>query len=174
MKIKLILFITLLLITLFTGIYISEYKDVYFTSEKYQFHIGRISPEGAVQLDSIKNYNGQSIVGYWSSSAPEIYKGSKYQFKKNILANYDGEHYSDFGYLNYRFYINDKGKVIMYKINPMNMNLESSKMNDSLISDITKLVIQKKHWYPILEEETTYYMHLTFKIENGEITEIIP
>lgn len=147
---------------------------MYFYPEKYPYHIGRISTEGSVQLDSIKKYKGKSIVGYYSSSAPKIFKGSKYQFRQNVLKQFNGDQYTDTGYLNYRFYINDKGKVIMYKVNEMNLDLQPSKLNDNLVDDLTKIITQEKHWFPFTGKDITYYMHLTFRIENGKITEIIP
>ena len=62
----------------------------------------------------------------------------------------------------------------MYKVNEMNLDLQPSKLNDNLVDDLTKIITQEKHWFPFTGKDITYYMHLTFRIENGKITEIIP
>ena len=40
--------------------------------------------------------------------------------------------------------------------------------------ELITLSLKKDNWNPFSEEDLNYYMHLTYRIENEKITEIIP
>ena len=146
--------------------------------EKYTNRIGYIHPKNAVKLDTIEKYEEGTLYGFYSSSAPEIYLGSKYRFEKYIFENYENKGYTDDGYLNLRFYINEKGSVFKYEVNELNLNLEQNDLNDGLVNQLVSLSLRDENWHAFHHghdhESYNYYMYLLFRIENGNIKAIIP
>ena len=142
-------------------------------NEIHKVRVGYIE-KSEVEFDSIKEYAKESIYGTYSSTAPRIYKGSKYQFKKHILENYTAEAFDDNGYLVLRFYINHMGEVFLHDTIELNHAYEALDLNDSLVNQLTAISFRKENWNPFGDNKNNYYMHLTYRIENGKITEIIP
>tara|TARA_B110000285_G_scaffold40366_1_gene44138 strand:+ start:121 stop:648 length:528 start_codon:yes stop_codon:yes gene_type:complete len=172
-KIKFLLFL-IPFVTLFVATYLGyeNYKSKK-PNEIDKVCIGYIE-KSEVKFDSIKEYAKESIYGTYSSTAPRIYKGSKYQFKKHISENYTSEAFDDNGYLVLRFYINHKGEVFLHDTIELNHAYEAFDLNDSLVNQLTALSFRKGNWNPFGDNKNNYYMHLTYRIENGKITEIIP
>lgn len=107
--------ISLLLFGISLGYFGNNYYLTYLKKDPYPYRIGYIYNFTA--LDSVERHAHKSLKGFYASSAPEIYKGSKYQFKKRVLKAYKAEKYHDNGYLNLRFYISNTGKVWLYETN---------------------------------------------------------
>ena len=80
-KIKTLLFI-IPFVTLLVASYLGyeNYKSKK-PNEIHKVRVGYIE-KSDVEFDSIKEYVKESIYGTYSGTAPRIYKGSKYQFKK--------------------------------------------------------------------------------------------
>ena len=172
-KIKLLLFL-IPFVTLLVATYLGyeNYKSRK-PDEIHKFRIGYIE-KNEVEFDSVKKYAKESIYGTYSSTAPRIYKGSKYQSKKHISENYTSKAFDDNGYLVLRFYINHKGKVFLHDIIELNRAFEAIDLNDSMVNQLTTLSFRKENWNPFGDNKNNYYMHLTYRVENGKITEIIP
>lgn len=172
-KIKFLLFLVpFAMLSVATYLGYKNYKNKK-PEEIHKVRIGYIE-KNEVEFDSIKEYAKESIYGTYSSTAPRIYKGSKYQFKKYILKNYTSELFDDNGYLVLRFYINHKGEVFLHETIELDHAYEAFDLNDSLVDQLTALSFRKENWNPFGDNKSNYYMHLTYRIENGEITEIIP
>ena len=172
-KIKFLLFL-IPFVTLFVATYLGyeNYKSKK-PNEIIKVRIGYIE-KSEVEFDSIKEYAKELIYGTYSTTAPRIYKGSKYQFKKHISENYTSEAFDDNGYLVLRFYINHKGEVFLHDTIELNHSYEAFDLNDSLVNQLTALNFRKENWNPFGDNKNNYYMHLTYRIEDGKITEIIP
>lgn len=119
------------------------------SKETYSHRIGYIDPDNAILLDSLEKYAAQSLSGYYHNSAPDIYNGSKYEFKNYIHQNYKNRKYTDNGYVNLRFYLNEKGSVFMYEVNELNLDLELSDINDDLVNQLISLSFRDKNWTAI-------------------------
>ena len=172
-KIKFLLFLVpFAMLSVATYLGYKNYKNKK-PEEIHKVRIGYIE-KNEVEFDSIKEYAKESIYGTYSSTAPRIYKGSKYQFKKHILKNYTSELFDDNGYLVLRFYINHKGEVFLHETIELDHAYEAFDLNDSLVDKLTALSFRKENWNPFGDNKSNYYMHLTYRIENGKITEIIP
>ncbi len=172
-KIKFLLFLVpFAMLSVATYLGYKNYKNKK-PEEIHKVRIGYIE-KNEVEFDSIKEYAKESIYGTYSSTAPRIYKGSKYQFKKYILKNYTSELFDDNGYLVLRFYINHKGEVFLHETIELDHAYEAFDLNDSLVDQLTALSFRKENWNPFGDNKSNYYMHLTYRIENGKITEIIP
>jgi len=144
------------------------------SSDDYAQMVGYIDPEKA---DYTENYSlcGESgLYGYYHSSAPDIYKGGKFTFREMILNGYENNGYEDSGYLNLRFHINCRGEVGNLEVNELNPDLGKSDMSDELVAQLVKLTVSSDNWELFGGGDNNYYMYLNFKIEDGEIIEILP
>ncbi|MEO1485430.1 MAG: hypothetical protein AAFU57_06775, partial [Bacteroidota bacterium] len=84
--------------------------------------------------------------------------------------------YTDSGYLNIRFVINCEGVAGRYIIHENNLDLEPTPLNPDMVEQIFELTAQLKQWNPNVIRGNIWdsYMYLSYRIENGEITEILP
>jgi len=146
-KIKLLLFL-IPLAKLLVATYL-DYED-YKNKKPDEIHkvcVGYIG-KSEVEFDSVKEYAKESIYGTYSSTAPRIHKGSKYQFKKYILENFTSEAFDDNGYLVLRFYINHMGEVFIHDTIKLNHEYEALVLNASMVNQLTALSFRKGNWNP--------------------------
>lgn len=134
-----------------------------------------INPEEALLNDNFKVCNKKYILQYYNTSGLP-YPDGKNGFRNYINLNYENRNYSDSGYLNIRFIINCEGKSGRFIIHENDLNLEPKQFNKELKQQLFNLITEIKQWNPIFlyEENRDSYMYVSFRIENGKITEIIP
>jgi hypothetical protein len=157
-----------------------QFKGKYnINKEKYPNHIGYIDTKNTLYTSNFELCDEGGLIGYYSSSAPDIFKNSKYRFRDYIQQNYFNKGYTDNGYLNLRFHVNCHGNVGNVEVNQLNENYEKTQMNTDLVEQLIALTIQENNWqvrYHPDDSTKTFnqYMYLLYKIENGNVTEIIP
>ena len=134
-----------------------------------------IDPEIALLNDGFEVCNENFILQYYNPERATYSKG-KNELRKFVLSNYTNNNYTDSGYLNIRFVINCKGEAGRYIIHENNLDLEPQKLNTELVNQLFKITSNLKNWNPnfVRNEYRDSYMYLSYRIENGEITEIIP
>lgn len=161
---------------LIVGIFLGKAWKKNDTPKRYHKRVGHISPPAETL-----NKNTEPILDYYrgayhtfSSAAPKIYKGSKHQFRKKILEKFNAQNYTESGYLTLRFFINPQSQVILHEIIEMDLDLIQTNLDDKMVEEIQKLSFDPENWDPYIDENHNYYMHLTYRIENGQITEITP
>lgn len=153
-----------------------RFQDKYpVDTEKYAHPVGYIDPSNVIQPNKDFELCGNGrLIGFYQSAAPKIYKGTKLMFRKSILSNFKNNGFKDSGMLNLRFHINCNGQVGNIEINELNNDFEKTDFTQGLVDQIIKLVSQKAHWETFAGGDHNYYMYLNFKIEDGDIIEIIP
>jgi len=155
------------------GILLPKYQNSF--DRIHKGHIGYLAPENPDVSDNYERCSDKLPVGFYHSTAPYIYKGGKPAFKKYIQDNFSGKEYTDDGFLNFRFLIDCKGEIGDYEINPLNTELEISTLNKDLVNELSKLTLRKENWNALKTREIRdLYMYLIYKIENGEVVEILP
>ncbi len=161
----------LLLILLFFGCDNAEKMET-----KYQQRIGYIDPETSRYSDDFKLCNEKYVIGYYSSYAPKIYKNDKIAFRKYIREHYKNKGYKDTGFLNLRFHINCEGQIGNLEVNELDENLELSSLNADLVQQLVDLSMHKNNWNLFEYEGKKFdvYMYLIYKLENGNVLEILP
>jgi len=144
--------------------------------EKYPHRIGYIDRTESISPKGFTLCSEDIQIGFYSSAAPNAYKGSKYAFRKLILENYENRGYTDSGFLNLRFHVNCKGTVGHVVINEVGMDYKKTELNDDMVNQLVNLAIKEENWNAIIKSEKRrdIYMYLIFKIENGEVLEILP
>lgn len=144
-------------------------------SEKYGHNVGYIDPSNTIQLNKDFELCGKGrLIGYYHSAAPKIYRGTKLEFREFILSNFENNGFSDSGILNLRFHINCDGQVGNMEVNELDNDFEKSSLTEELVDQLIELISQSKNWETFADEDYNYYMYLNFKIEDGNVTEIVP
>ncbi len=166
----------LLLVGIATGYFGKKFWNYKVKTNPKIHRVGYIFPEkeNVITLDTAKVHWHKKLAGVFGGTYPEIYKGSKYQFKQRLFASFNTNKYEDNGYFNLRFYISNEGKVWIYEFKEMDFDFKPTQFTSGLKEELIDLSFNQENWNPFSEEDLNYYMHLTYRIENGQITEIIP
>ncbi|MEW7289487.1 hypothetical protein [Aquimarina sp. 2304DJ70-9] len=173
-----IILIPVLVIAAMAGYIYYQYQGKYpVDKNKHPFNIGHVNLEKALFTEGFEMCDDKHLLGYYHSSAPRIYRENKLAFVQKIRGSYKNKNYQDTGYLNLRFHINCEGKVGNVEVNELDTDMRISNLTDSLVNQLVELSIKEDNWQVEKEKyETTHnhYMYLLFKIENGNIAEILP
>jgi len=144
-------------------------------TEKYPYSVEYIAPDKALLNKEFYVCDENFIVQYYNPQRATYSKG-KNGLRNFIISHYKNKNYTDSGYLNIRFIINCKGEAGRYIIHENNLDLEPIEFNTDLVNQLFNLTTQLKKWNPnfTYDEYRDSYMYLSYRIENGEITEILP
>lgn len=166
-----------LMFSVFIGYIYYERLGKYTTNtEKYPHEIGYINPETSAFSEGYELCDSSvKPFGYYHS-ARGIFNGGKYQFRKTISEKYINNGYTDSGFLNLRFHLNCKGEIGNVEINELDTDYKKTELNSGMVKQLVNLSIAKENWIPMEQEGKTFdsYMYLIFKIEDGEVLEILP
>jgi heme/copper-type cytochrome/quinol oxidase subunit 2 len=144
-------------------------NNIHTTSAEY------IDPKAAFLNEDFEVCNEDFIIQYYNPQRATYSKG-KNGLRQFIMSNYNNKSYTDSGYLNIRFIINCKGKAGRYIIHENDLDLNPVNLNEDLVNQLFKLTTQLEDWNPnyVYDEYRDSYMYISYRIEHGEITEIIP
>jgi|GEM_PF-1345470 len=163
---------TLSIISGFTY-FLNTYQNAF--DRKHEGHIGYLNPANRDISENFKRCTDKLPVGFYHSTAPYIYKGGKPVFKRFIQSNYAENNFTDNGYLNFRFLIDCNGAIGDVEVNQLDTNLEISTLNQDLVSQLSKLTLKEENWNSLETREVRdLYMYIIYKIENGQVVEILP
>lgn len=152
-------------------------KKSYNTENKpYKNYVGYIDQSKALLNKKYKLCNKGSLYHTYSSAGLKAYKGSKKKFRDAVNKEFNMNSYTDFGYLNFRFLVNCEGNSGWFEIIEMDLNLKEKPLNPKLVDELLKFTSNQERWNVISHnnEPQNYYMYVSYRIENGKVTEIIP
>ncbi len=152
-----------------------NYHKKYLPSEnQYLNRIGYIDPENSLLSEGFETC-GDYIFDYYNPERP-TYSEGKNGLRKFIVSHYKNENYTDSGYLNIRFVINCKGEAGRYIFHENDLDLKPRLFTPELKERLFQLTARLKKWNPnvIKGKKVDSYMYISYRIENGEITEILP
>lgn len=134
-----------------------------------------INPETALLSDGFEVCDENFILQYYNPERATYSKG-KNGLRNFILSNYKNNNYTDSGYLNIRFVINCKGEAGRYVIHENNLDLEPNAFTEGLKDQLFELTTQLTEWNPnfVRGAYRDTYMYISYRIEHGNITEILP
>jgi len=172
-----ILLVVVLIAGAIVGYFYYQFQGKYTTNEeKYPHYIGYLSNSN--ESSKFKRCDESKTIGWYASAATyiPIFNGDKPKFKKSIYKNYLPGDRTENGFLNLRFIINCHGEVGYMEVNELDTNYEPTKLSPELVKQLIKLSSNKDNWIiPTSKNEPIdAYMYLIYKIENGEIAEILP
>ena len=144
-------------------------------NEPFKHDSHYIDPNKSLLNEGFKICNENYIAQYYNTSELP-YPNGKNGFRNYINTSYINRDYSDSGYLNIRFIINCEGQAGRFIIHENNLDLAPKKFNKDLKNQLFKLTSEIKQWKTIFlhNENRDSYMYVSYRIEHGEITEIIP
>ncbi|WP_053002209.1 hypothetical protein [Kordia jejudonensis] len=177
---KIIISIVLLAIFAFAGFLAYSYysyTEAFNTENKpYKHYVGYIDSEKALLTDEFDLCDEGRIYHTYSSASLKAYKGSKKRFRDHIQTSFNDNTFTDSGYLNFRFFVNCEGNAGMFEIIQMDLDLKESPLNPQLVDSLFTLTSNPENWEIIeyYEAPRNYYMYISYRIENGKVTEIIP
>ena len=112
----------------------------------------------------------------WSRSESG-YKYGKDSLKTFFQKHYDPKGFSDnSGYITLRFIINCEGIIGLFKVHQVGLDYKEKAFPQALVRQLMSLIRTQNEWIPLQFGDTKYdsHIHFTFKIENGQLTEILP
>lgn len=168
------------LVVVFIGfssyIYYEYYGKHQVDEEKYPQYIGYIDPNTALLNDTYSLCGDGTIYKTHHGAPFDAYKNNKRTFKENVLKNYKNQGYTDSGYVNFRFLVNCEGNPGWFEIIEINKDFEEVSHTKEMVDQLLKITSDPSHWaiYIYDDKPRNYYHYISYKIENGEITEILP
>lgn len=144
--------------------------------EAYPNYVGYINQETAALNNIYELCDAESIYYVHHGASEEGYAVNKKQFRDVILANYKNENYTDSGYLNFRFLISCEGNAGWFETIQVDTDYNSTHFSKELVLQLRGLTAQSENWNIISIENNPvdYYMFVSYKLQDGEITEILP
>jgi len=144
------------------------------SENQFEHRIAYIDPENSLLSEGFETCYDY-IYDYYNPERPTYISG-KNGLRKFIHKNYKNNGYSDSGYLNIRFVINCKGETGRYVVHENDLNLIPKKFTPELKKQLFELTTQLNEWNPnfIRGEKVDSYMYISYRIEHGEIIEILP
>ncbi len=142
---------------------------------EYTHNIGYIDSSKARHNKGFYICDESRIAQYYNPEKA-TYSQGKNGLRQFILENYVNKGYDDSGYLTIRFVINCKGESGRYVIHENDLDLKPKRFNPNLVEQIFQLTTKLEKWNAnfINEEYWDSYMFLTYRIENGQLKEILP
>lgn len=176
--VKIVLYSILGIGLVFGGLYFyswySYYEKYVPAANKYTKRIAYINADTtlfSIGFETCRDY----IFDYYNPERARYSEG-KNALRKFILENFNTNDYTDSGYLNIRFVINCKGETGRYVLHENDLNLVPKRFDPKLKEQLLKLTVALKNWNPnvINGNKVDSYMYISYRIEDGKITEIIP
>ncbi|AZA91515.1 hypothetical protein EG343_13150 [Chryseobacterium nakagawai] len=80
------------------------------------------------------------------------------------------------GYITVRFLVNCEGKTGLFRLKHMNSELKDIALDEELENRLLKFTTLLNGWMPKEIEglKVDYYQYLTYKIEDGKVSEVLP
>ncbi len=113
---------------------------------------------------------------YYQGAKEFEYKGEKIAIieklkKENIFSEKKIN-----GYITVRFLVNCEGKTGRFRLKHLNSDLKEMRLDEELENKLLKFTKSLDGWMPkeIKGLKVDYYQYLTYKIENGKVSEVLP
>jgi hypothetical protein len=148
----------------------------YYIINPHKEDIGYVSKEDALDTDFEFCYK-EKIFPYYYGRNP-----ARYRFGKDSLKQYFKLHYANFGdtsssgFITFRFGINCKGEAGRYVVEQVGTDFKPKQFNPKIVENLYTHLKALQEWEPIAFYDDRYdsFIHITFKLENGSLLEILP
>lgn len=168
MRIKLFLLLIPTLFSCQTEKKISNYPD----------YIGDIEYNPDTDKKDFTMCFGKYIFQYFSpNNELENYKGEKRALDNAFFSAYKNQNISgETGLVRIRFVVNCKGETDRFRIMGMNEDYKPKGFSKTITDQLMQITRNLNGWNPkkVQGHDVDYYQYLIFKIENGNLIEIMP
>lgn len=131
--------------------------------------------DDALYFEVCGHENG--IVDYYNSSPDVRYADGKGEMKKIIRERLVREKLQgQSGYLTFRFVVNCKGEAGRFVMEQSDLNYQKKRFPRETIDHLYEITYDLKRWQPaiIRDEKQDAYVYLTYKLQNGVVTDVLP
>lgn len=105
------------------------------------------------------------------------FRPGKDSLRRYFATNYDHKGIiNESGYITIRFMINCNGVTGRFEILEVGLDYREKSFNKVLSNHLMELTASLKDWHPLELGEPAYdsFIHITYKIDNGDLVEILP
>lgn len=144
---------------------------------KYPNHVGNIEFDEKLDDPNFKRCLDEKYVfQYYNDSKGFQYKNEKRGIEKEILTLNLPENKEANGYVTIRFVVNCEGKSGMFRMQQIDNEYKEYTFEKKILDQLLNFTKKLNGWIPkeIEEKKVDYYQYLTYKIENGKVSEILP
>jgi hypothetical protein len=116
------------------------------------------------------------IYDYYNSGGLAQHGESKKEMVRNLMAQIDRKKlFDESGFLAFRFVVNCEGKAGRFITEETDLDFGRKKFNPQTVAHLYQLVYALQDWKPVVVGESRdAYFYLTFKMNHGEVTDILP
>lgn len=170
MKIKIFLLIIVLLPAFFSC-------QAERQASKYPDTIGNIEFDPDMDKKDFNLCFGKYVFQYFNDSNGLQYKGEKIEIDRIFFTQYKDQNIpGDTGLVRIRFVVNCKGETDRFRIMEMDEKYLPKVFSNKVTDQLMQITKSLNGWSPkkIQGHDVDYYQYLIFKIENGNLIEIMP
>lgn len=144
--------------------------------EKYLDHVGDLTHDPELDSKDFHSCHEDLVNQYYAFGQNIQYKGEKRALMNSVYSQYNGKAFNDTGYITIRFIVNCEGQSGRFRVKTLDNAYNPVELNTEMTAQLLSIVKGLDGWIPGMYEGKgyDYYQYLTFKIESGEITSILP
>lgn len=143
----------------------------------YPLQVGDINPDPKLDNPNFKPCDETRVLQYYNFAKGFQYQGEKPKINEHFKSGLKTKgRKNESGFLTIRFIVNCEGKTGRFRVQEMDENYNPKRFNNELTDQLLTLTKNMDGWI-IGEYEGKaydYYQYLTFKIEDGQLIEIMP
>lgn len=144
---------------------------------EYSRWVGDIEFDASKDSESFKLCKDDSkVYQYFNDGNGLEYEGEKRAIIEIFESQYKSKRNAQTGLIRIRFIVNCNGQTGRFRVLGMDRKYREKEFHSSITSELLRIVKSLNKWKPksVNGELVDYYQYLIFKIENGEILEILP
>ena len=148
----------------------------YYMIKTHEENVGFIEKSKAIGPKDFKACFEEKIFSENYGRKRAEYKPGFDKLRQYIFSQYDNYGFTnESGYITFRFIINCDGQAGRYEIHQVGMDFKKKIFNKELVEHLFELVSKLQNWTPMQFYDDKYdsFFHLTFKINNGELLEVL-
>ncbi len=113
---------------------------------------------------------------YYNVSREFDYKGEKIAIEEKLKKENISSEKKINGYITVRFLVNCEGKTGLFRLQHLNSDLKEVSLDEAMENKLLKFTKSLNGWMPKKIEglKIDYYQYLTYKIEDGKVSEVLP
>ncbi|GIQ57694.1 hypothetical protein Flavo103_08300 [Flavobacterium collinsii] len=145
------------------------------TKSVYPNYVGDIEFNSEMDNKDFELCNSKHIYQYFNRGDGLVYEGDKLAIEKEFAEKYKSKIIkNETGLIRINFVVNCKGKTDRFRLISMNENYDEKVFVKSITEQLMSITKNLKGWEGKKSKEIDYYQYLIFKIENGQLKEILP
>lgn len=146
-------------------------------TSKYPAHVGDITYDEKLDDANFKRCLEEKFsFQYYNDSKSFSFKDEKIEIERRLhMLNFKNNPNLN-GYVTIRFLVNCEGQTGMFRVQQMNENYREITFDKKLTNQLLDFTKKLDGWIPkeYQGRKLDYYQYLTYKIENGKVSQILP